>query len=144
MVGAMHADGVVDQRELETLRRTLRTHEFFADLPADAASMLIELATDAISFAGGAATRIGVIARSLPARTHRLAAYAMACEVCAADEDIADSELRFLTGLRVAFNLSHRDHDDLVAAASRGHAMAMLETKTVDMSIGIPKIAMRI
>jgi uncharacterized tellurite resistance protein B-like protein len=140
MVGAMHADGVVDEREMETLERLLGKHDLFAALPQSVASMLIDLGSDAITFAGGAEQRVPVIARSLPGRTHRLAAYAMACEVCAADQEIADSELSYLAALRGALRISDREHDELIAAAKQNHAMLLLERKAQRIRDLVPLI----
>ena len=140
MVGAMHADGVVDEREVTMLHRLLEEHDLFAALPQSTARMLIDLGTDAILFAGGARQRVATIAASLPARTQRLAAYAMACEVCAADEDIAKTELQYLASLRTAFNLSQRDHDELLTGARQNHAMMVLETKAQRIRQLIPLI----
>ncbi len=140
MVGAIHADGVVDDREVQVLRRLLREHDLFAALPGSTATMLIDMATDAIVFADGARHRIAAIAAALPARTQRLAAYAMACEVCAADQEIATSELQYLASLRTAFNLSQRDHDELVAAARDNRAMAVLEAKAQRIRDMVPLV----
>lgn len=129
MVGAMHADGTVDERETATLRRLLSEHDLFAALTPEVADMLIQLGTDAISFAGGAERRVRMIAKALPGRTYRLAAYAMACEVCAADEEVADSELSYLEALRVSLAVSEPEHSELLAAARNRHAMSLLERK---------------
>ena len=58
-----------------------------------AARTLIELSNDAIRFAGNAVGRAPAIAKGLPARIHRLAAYGMAAEVAAADQELHAGEL---------------------------------------------------
>jgi hypothetical protein len=100
MLGAMQADGVVDARELAVLDRHLAEHDLFQGVRPDAARTLIELAADALRFAGASAARIGAIARGLPSRIHRGTAYAMACEVVQADEDVTHAELAYLEALR--------------------------------------------
>src|SRR3982750_4982951 len=85
MVGAMHADGVADPREAAEVERQIATHPLFTGLGAAAAKTLIGLSNDAIQFAGGSLGRAPAIAKGLPARIHRLAAYGMAAEVAAAD-----------------------------------------------------------
>lgn len=125
----MHADGTVDERETTTLRRLLSEHDLFAALTPEVADMLIQLGTDAISFAGGAERRVRMIAKALPGRTNRLAAYAMACEVCAADEQVADSELRYLAALRRSLAISEQEHAELLTAAKERRAMTLLERK---------------
>ncbi len=131
MVGAMHADGQVDDRELETLRRILAHHDLFSALRDDVAEMLIQLSTDAVLFAGSAIRRIDAIAANLRWRHERLAAYAMACEVCAADDHLADSERDYLRALRQALRVDGREHEQLTFAARNGRAMAWLESTTV-------------
>src|SRR5262245_36199578 len=74
MIGAMHADGAVDQRELAVLHRHLGEHDLFAGLPEAAAKTLVELATDAVRFAASPTARVSAIAKGLPSRIHRLAA----------------------------------------------------------------------
>ncbi len=127
MVGAMHADGQVDARETETLRRILAHHDLFSALRDDVAEMLIELSTDAVQFAGSAVRRIEVIAANLCWRHERLAAYAMACEVCAADDQLADAERDYLEALRRALRVDDGEHEQLTLAARNGRAMAWLE-----------------
>ena len=63
------ADGVVDERETEVLERQISTHALFAGLLPTAARTLIDLANDAIKFAGSAGARVGLetaSANSLP------------------------------------------------------------------------------
>src|SRR5688500_14427536 len=81
MIGAMSADGVVDPRETAVLERQLAQHPLFQGLGAGPARTLIDLSNDAIRFAGTAVARAPAIAKGLPARMHRLAAYGMAAEV---------------------------------------------------------------
>ena len=57
------------------------------------------------------------MAKGLPARIHRLAGYAMACEVCAADDEIAPAEAEFLEALRVGLRVSPNDAQQIFAAA---------------------------
>ncbi len=81
MIGAMNADGVVDPRETAAVERQIASHPLFAGLGPGAARTLIDLSNDAIRFAGNAFGRAPAIAKGLPARIHRLAAYGMAAEV---------------------------------------------------------------
>jgi uncharacterized tellurite resistance protein B-like protein len=141
MVGAMHADGEVDEREMTALRGMLERHDLFAALPWDTAKMLIDMSTDAILFAGSAEHRIPVMARHLRWRVERLAAFAMAAEVCAADEVIVEREQRYLTGLRIALRLDHREHDELLIAARANRALQWLEAETSRVHAQLPVLA---
>src|SRR5687767_11941468 len=101
MIGSMNADGVVDPREMAVLERHIGTHALFQGLNPNAARTLIDLANDAIKFAGNALSRAPAIAKGLPARIHRLAAYGMAAEVAVADTVLHHGEIHFLEGLRL-------------------------------------------
>ncbi len=129
MIGAMIADGSLDDRELSALRGQLERQDIFAGLSVQAAEMLIDMGKDAIGFAGGAERRVAAIAKALHTRTFRLTAYAMACEVCAADGFIADGEIRYLEHLRGALGVFEREGHELLEAARAGRAMTCLEHK---------------
>jgi len=138
MIGAMNADGTVDQRELDVLHRQLSEHDLFAGLSDHAARTLIELATDAVRFAGNPAARVAAIARGLPARIHRLAAYAMACEVCAADAHVAPGEVEFLEALRMAARVARHEAQAVFQAARQGHATQWLDDRLLRVKSLIP------
>jgi len=120
MVGAMHADGVADQREAAEVERQISTHPLFHGLSATAARTLIQLSNDAIEFAGTPVDRVPAIAKGLPARIHRLAAFGMAAEVAVADEQLVDGELAFLEALRIALRISPLESELLIDHARGG------------------------
>lgn len=117
MVGAMNADGVVDAREAAEVERQIASHPLFQGLGGQAARTLIELSNDAIRFAGNAFGRVAAIAKGLPARIHRLAAFGMAAEVAAADQHLADGELHFLEALRIALRIARFESEALIESA---------------------------
>jgi uncharacterized tellurite resistance protein B-like protein len=123
MVGAMNADGIVDPREAAEVQRQITEHAMFTGLGAAAARTLIDLSTDAIRFAGNAVSRAPAIAKGLPARIHRLAAYGMAAEVATADDQLVDGELTFLEALRIALRISPLEAEGIITAA-RAHQLA--------------------
>lgn len=120
MVCAMSADGHVDQREARVMERQIANHVLFQGLGQPAARTLIELSSDAIKFAGGPIGRAPSIAKGLPARIHRVAAFGMAAEVVAADNQIVAGELQFLEALRVALRISPLEAEHIVHAARDG------------------------
>lgn len=140
MVGAMLADGSVDATELTRLRAILSEHELFSALSDRAAEQLIEIGFDAIQFAGGAARRLDVVAQNLPSRSLRLAAYAMACEVVAADARVERSEERFLAALRATLMISDDEGVTLEHAARRGRGLSALETMSAGLARLVPSI----
>lgn len=129
MIGAMNADGAVDPRERDVLQRYIDQHEMFSGVTPTNAKLLLEMATDAVNFAGSASARIPAIARGLPARLHRITAMAMACEVCVADELIHDGELTFLEQLRLALRIAPYEAQDIFAAAQAHRTAAYIDDR---------------
>lgn len=117
MIGAMNADGVPDQREMQALEKLVASDPLFAGITPASCKTLIELSNDAIRFAGSAVARTPAIAKGLPARIHRLAAYGMAAEIAAADEVIHPGELSFLEALRIALRISPLESGQIINAA---------------------------
>jgi hypothetical protein len=129
MVGAMSADGHIDPREQAMMQKIVAEHELFQGLGAAAARTLVELSTDAIRFAGGAAGRAPAIAKGLPARIHRLAAFGMASEIAAADQQVVHGELHFLEALRIALRISPLEAEGILHAARTGQLAAFLDDR---------------
>ncbi|MEO8703928.1 MAG: TerB family tellurite resistance protein [Kofleriaceae bacterium] len=138
MIGAMHADGEVDARETAVLQHHLAQHPLFYDLGATAARTLISIATDAIQFSVTAARRAPMIAKGLPARIHRLAAYAMAAEVAIADQSLHEGELAFLEALRESLRISADEADEIMRVASAGKIGRYLDDLYVRVKSLVP------
>ena len=137
MIGAMNADGAVDARETAVLEHQIAQHPLFHGL-GPKARMLIDLSNDAIRFAGSALGRAPAIAKGLPARIHRLAAYGMAAEVAAADQEFRDGELTFLEALRIALRIAPLEAEQLVAAARAGQLVTHLDDRYLRIKNLIP------
>ena len=140
MIGAMNADGVVDPRERMVLERHIDAHDLFEGLTLDAAHTLIDLANDAVLI-GGAAARAPAIARGLPARIHRIAAYGMAAEVCVADSAVVASEEDYLESLRIALRISAYESEQIVHAAKLGAFARLLEDRLLRIKNLVPTAA---
>jgi len=140
MIGAMYADGSVDPRELEALNRNLSDHDLFAGLNDQAAKTLIDLATDAVKFAGSSTGRIPAMAKGLPARIHRLCGYAMACEVCAADEHVDPAEQRYLEALRLALRIAPHEAAEIFEAARKKHIEHYLDDRVLRLRSLVPVV----
>jgi uncharacterized tellurite resistance protein B-like protein len=141
MVGAMTADGHADAREQAMMQKVVAEHPLFQGLGAAAARTLVELSTDAIKFAGGAIGRAPAIAKGLPARIHRLAAFGMASEIAAADQQIVDGELHFLEALRIALRISPLEAEGIVHAAAAGQLTAFLDDRYLRVKSMVPVAA---
>jgi uncharacterized tellurite resistance protein B-like protein len=129
MIGAMYSDGVADEREAAVMQRQIAEHPLFRGLGPTAARTLIDLSNDAIRFAGHAVSRAPAIAKGLPARIHRLAAYGMAAEVAVADQQLVDGELSFLEALRISLRIAPLEAEHIVAAAANGELPAFLDDR---------------
>jgi hypothetical protein len=141
MIGAMNSDGVVDPREVTAVEQQISTHPLFQGLGSNAARTLIDLSNDAFRFAGGAFGRVPAIAKGLPARIHRLAAFGMAAEVVTADQRLVDGELDFLEALRIALRIAPLESEALVAAARTGRLTEFLDGRYERIKSLIPVAA---
>jgi uncharacterized tellurite resistance protein B-like protein len=138
MIGAMNADGAVDEREMAVLQRHLDEHDLFAGVSPASAKTLVELATDAIKFAGNSIARVPAIAKGLPSRIHRMTAYAMCVEIVAADAEIAPAEVAFLEALRQAVRVGHAEAQDVFNALHQRRLSAHLDDRVLRIRSLIP------
>ena len=139
MLGAMEADGEVLSEEMEVLQKNLEEHELFEGLTGEETARLVDIAADAIRDAGGGHKRAPEIAKGLPSRSHRLTAYAMACEVCVADAELPEAEIKFLDALQEALELDADEARDLFEAARGSSGLMTLEEKTAKMRELMPR-----
>lgn len=130
MLGAMGADGDVSDEEMATFESNLANHPLFAGLSGEELSRLTDLAADAIGEAGGGKARLAAIAKGLPSRTQRLAAYAMSAEICVADRELAESEIAFLDDMQKAFALDDLEAKDAFESARKHSGLLTLEEKS--------------
>jgi hypothetical protein len=100
----------------------------------------MELATDAVKFAGGALARVPAIAKGLPARLHRITAMAMACEIVVADQNVAQAELAYLENLRLALRLAPYEAQDIFSAAKEGRALRYLDDRLLRLRSLVPVV----
>jgi tellurite resistance protein len=139
IIGAVQADGVVMKEELEVVEHSLADHEMFAGLSRDIHKALIEMAEESIAFAGGPLRRIPYIARGLPSRSHRLAAYAVACEIVLADSPIpAPAEQYYLDLLKKWFLLGEHEAKAIFEAGKKRRGMNVVEDLTEAMQSLMP------
>lgn len=139
MLAAIGADGDVTEQEVMTLDKTLEEHDLFRDISGDARTRIMDTATEAIREAGGGMNRLEAIAKGLPGRTHQQLAYAMACDICVADADLPDSEIRFLDGLQKALRLDDDTAKELFEASRTSAGLKTVEEKTEAMREMMPR-----
>ncbi len=138
MLGAMEADGEVTAEEMEVLQTNLEGHDLFEGLLAEETARMIDLAADAIRKAGGGDKRVEEIAKGLPNRSHRMIAYAMACEVCVSDADLPETEINYLDALQHALQLDDETARDIFEAARAESGLMTLEEKAAKMREMMP------
>jgi len=140
MLGAMASDGAVDDRELAVMHRHLEEHEMFAGLSERNQEILLQLARDALAFAGKATARIPAIAAGLPARVHRITAIAMACEIVVADTVIDEAERAYLEALRLALRVSPQEFEEVFTAARERRSAADLDSRIAQIRVLVPSV----
>lgn len=138
MLGAMEADGDVAAEEMDALQQNFEDYDIFEGLNREELARFIDLAADAIRDAGGGKKRVAAIGKALASRTHRLTAYAMACQVCAADAAIAESEIEYLDALQAALGLDDTEAQGLFEAVRRAAGVMTLEEKANKMREMMP------
>ncbi len=117
MVIGAAADGSLADAELETIRGIVEHLPIFQDFERGNLAQIAAAATDMLSEPDGIDTAIDQIRSGLPDRLCATA-YAVACDVVAADGEATQEELRYLEMLR-----HDLDVDRLTAAAiERGAA----------------------
>ena len=111
MVIVSAADGDMTDAELAAIGEIVRTVPAFNDHDENRLTATAEDCATLLAGGGGFDTVLGIIAQSVPEKL-RETAYALACEIAAADLHAEEEELRVLELLR------HRlDVDRLAAAA---------------------------
>ena len=117
MVLSAAADGSVDDEELETISEIINVLPIFQDFEIGNFGQIAGSAIDLLSEPDGLDAAVDQIKRTLPENLGPTA-YALACDVVAADGTATQEELRFLEILRHELNV-----DRLTAAAiERGSA----------------------
>ena len=139
MLGAMEADGDVTEEELATFEGNLASHDLFKGLSGEELSRLTDLAADAIRDAGGGRGRLAEIAKRLPSRTQRLAAYALASEICVADRELAESEIEFLDEMQRQFGLEDGEAKEVFESARKHSGLLTLDEKSDKMRFLLPQ-----
>ena len=138
MLGAMEADGEVTEEEVATLEGNLANHPLFEGMSGDEIGRVTDMAADAIRESGGGKNRLEAIAKGLPSRNQRLAAYTMACEICVADRELAESEIDFLDRLQAALALDDNEAKEVFEAVRKHSGLMTLEEKSARVREMLP------
>lgn len=119
LVACMIATSVSDQNirtsELVTIERIVNHLPVFAEYDADHIRTMANLVFDLFEDEDGLDALFGLVAAALPDRLYETA-YALCCDVAAADGRLSDEELRMLQEMRYQLNIPRLN----AAAIERG------------------------
>ncbi len=118
MTAVSAADQNMTDRELASITAIIEGLPIFHDYDRGRISTVSAMVADLFEEVDGLDALLGLVKEALPEHLHETA-YALACDVAAADGRIMNSELRFLEFLRYGLNM-----DRLAAAAIERGARA--------------------
>ncbi|MGH1481383.1 MAG: tellurite resistance TerB family protein [Geminicoccales bacterium] len=118
MVLVSAAEGEMADTEIETIGRLVRYLPIFSDFDHQRLTEVGEECTYLLSQDDGLDLAVDLIAKALPQRL-RETAYALACDIAAADDDLVEEELNLLHMLRARLKI-----DSLIATAIERGAYA--------------------
>lgn len=118
MIAVSASDEQIQTSELVKITNIINNLPVFAEYDADHVPRVSQTVFDLFDQEDGLDALFGLIRDALPVRLNETA-YALACDVAAADGDIAQSELRMLEEMRYELNI-----DRLHAAAIERGARA--------------------
>lgn len=118
MVTVSASDELIRTSELVAIQKIVNHLPVFGDYDADRITRVSTLVFDLLTVEDGLDALFGLVRESLPERLNETA-YAMACDVAAADGKLVETELRLLAEMRYELNI-----DRLAAAAIERGARA--------------------
>ena len=104
MMAVSASDLNVRTSELVTIQRIVNHLPVFADYDADRVAAVSQTVFDLFEEEDGLDALFGLVKESLPEKLHETA-YAMACDVAAADGKLAEDELQMLAEIRYQLNI---------------------------------------
>ena len=118
MVAISASDENIRTAELVKIQSSVNMLPIFADYDIDRMNTVTQIVFDLFEQEDGLDALFGLIRENLPERLHETA-YALACDVAAADGNLAETELRLLEEMRYELDI-----DRLHAAAIERGARA--------------------
>ncbi len=123
MIAVSASDEQIRTAELVKIETAVNNLPIFADYDEDRVNVVAQTVFDLFSDEDGLDALFGLIRDNLPERLHETA-YALACDVAAADGVLADSELRLLEEIRYELNLD-RLHAAAIERGARARHMSL-------------------
>ncbi|WGH80038.1 tellurite resistance TerB family protein [Jannaschia ovalis] len=118
MITVSASDATIRTSELLTIQSIVNHLPIFAGYDEDRMEAVAQTVFDLLEDEDGLDALLGLVRDALP-ETHRETAYALACDVAAADGNLRQTELRLLREIRYEFDI-----DPLHAAAIERGARA--------------------
>lgn len=118
MVAVSASDELIRTSELVAIQKIVNHLPVFGDYDADRITRVSTMVFDLLTEEDGLDALFGLVREALPEKLNETA-YAMACDVAAADGMLAETELRLLAEIRYELNI-----DRLAAAAIERGARA--------------------
>ena len=123
MIAVSASDENIATAELVKITNIINNLPVFAEYDADKVPQVSRIVFDLFTQEDGLDALFGLIRDALPERLHETA-YALACDVAAADGDIAQSELRILEEIRYELNID-RLHAAAIERGARARHMTL-------------------
>ena len=123
MIAVSASDEDMRTAELVKIESTVNNLPIFADFDVDRIKLVAQTVFDLFSVEDGLDALFGLIRANLPERLHETA-YAMACDVAAADGTLNDRELRLLEEIRYELNID-RLHAAAIERGARARHMTI-------------------
>ena len=123
MVAASISDASIKTSELVTIERIVNHLPVFAGFDIDRIKTISQTVFDLFEEEDGLAALFGLVREALPERLNETA-YALACDVAAADGMLRETELRFLEEMRYELNID-RLHGAAIERGARARHMTV-------------------
>ncbi|MEC8795153.1 MAG: tellurite resistance TerB family protein, partial [Pseudomonadota bacterium] len=104
MIAISASDETIRTSELVTIQRIVNHLPVFADYDEDRITTVAQTVFDLLEEVDGLDALFGLVREALPERLYETA-YAMACDVAAADGTLLETELRLLEEIRYELNI---------------------------------------
>ncbi|MBF9058129.1 2-dehydro-3-deoxyphosphooctonate aldolase [Rhodobacterales bacterium HKCCSP123] len=123
MVAVSVSDEAIRTAELVKIEQIVNHLPVFGDYDADRMRQVANTVFDLFEEEDGLDALFGLVTEALPEKLHETA-YAISCDVAAADGTLAQPELRFLEELRHALNID-RLHAAAIERGARARHMTL-------------------
>ncbi len=123
MIAVSASDATIRTSELVTIERIVNHLPVFGGYDADRIKTVSQTVFDLFEDEDGIAALLGLVREALPERLFETA-YALACDVAAADGKLGEAELRFLEEIRYELSID-RLHGAAIERGARARHMTI-------------------